>query len=84
MVKEKGARLSSPKGEAVGRSEGLTYAEVASARELHGQNVLPRVKRRSFFRKLLSNMGDPVIKILLCALLVDVLLLFRSGSRTRA
>ena len=60
--------------------EGLSAEEVLEARQKHGENILPRAKRRSFLLAFVKNLGDPVIKILLCALLVDVLLLFRSGD----
>ena len=59
---------------------GLSAEEVARSRAEHGENILPRAKRKSFFAAFLKNLGDPVIKILLCALAVDILLLFRSGD----
>lgn len=62
------------------REEGLSAEEVLSSRQKHGENLLPRAKRRSFLSSFFKNLGDPVIKILLCALAVDILLLFRSGD----
>ena len=50
--------------------EGLSDAEVIESRKKHGENVLPRARGRSFLRTFLSNLGDPVIKVLLGALAV--------------
>ena len=59
---------------------GLGADEVRESREKYGKNVLPRAKRRSFLAAFLLNLGDPVIKILLGALAVNILFLFRSGD----
>ena len=56
---------------------GLGEAEVAASREKYGANVLVTRKRRSFFRELLGNFGDPIIRVLLIALAVNVIVLFR-------
>ena len=60
------------------QKSGLTHAEVEVARRLHGRNVLRQQKRVGFLRHFLSNLGDPVIKVLLLALGLNLLLLFRS------
>lgn len=60
--------------------QGLTAAQVRESREKHGENRLTQRKRRSFGRQFLSNLGDPVIRILLCALGVNLLLLTRDGD----
>ncbi len=57
--------------------EGLTAAEAARSREIHGSNALTRRPGRGFWRSFLSNFGDPIIRILLIALGVNVVLLFR-------
>ena len=62
------------------RKTGLTPDAVERSRAEHGENVLPRAKKKSFWRKFLSNMGDPVIKILLCALAVNVIFMFRDSN----
>ena len=41
-----------------------------------GNHLSPR-KRAGFFKKLLDNLSDPIIKILLAALTVNLLFLFR-------
>ena len=62
------------------REVALTPDEVEKSRVLHGENLLPRAKRKSFWRKFLSNMGDPVIKILLVALAVNVIFTFKDSN----
>ena len=61
-------------------AEGLDGRGVAESRAKYGENILPRAKRRSFLRAFLTNLGDPVIKVLLGALLINLLFLFRSGD----
>lgn len=56
---------------------GLTAAQVEESREKYGANVLTGAKRRSFWRLFFSNLCDPVIKVLLFALVLHVILLFR-------
>ena len=56
---------------------GLTPREVELSRRAHGANVFSAAPRAGFWRRFVSNLGDPVIKILLSALAVNVLLLFR-------
>jgi len=59
---------------------GLTSEEAARARREHGTNALTPQKRRSFARRFLSNLGDPVIKILLCALAINLIFMFRRSD----
>ena len=59
---------------------GLNEKEAERARREHGENVLPRRKRRSFLAKFISNLADPVIKILLFALGVNIIFLFHGGD----
>ena len=61
-------------------AEGLDEFGVAESRAKYGENVLPRAKNRSFLRAFLANLGDPVIKVLLGALLINLLFLFKSGD----
>ena len=62
------------------RAQGLDEREVAAARAKYGENVLPRAKGRSFFRAFLSNLADPVIKILLGAFFINLIFLFKSSD----
>ena len=58
----------------------MTSAEVAESRRKHGVNILPKAKKKSFFRQFLSNLGDPVIKILIGALIINLLFMSREGK----
>ncbi|MBQ8356977.1 MAG: calcium-translocating P-type ATPase, PMCA-type [Clostridia bacterium] len=59
---------------------GLTAKEVEAARRAHGKNVFSRAAKKSFWRVFFSNLGDPVIKVLLVALAIHLLLLFRNAD----
>ncbi|MBQ9773779.1 MAG: calcium-translocating P-type ATPase, PMCA-type [Clostridia bacterium] len=61
-------------------AQGLSDAEVERSRREHGRNELSRQKQKSFLRQFLSNLNDPVIRILLGALAVNLLLLFRDAD----
>ena len=76
-IKSKAVKSGVSKGD---RSRGLTAAEVERSRLTYGENILPRAKKTGFWRKFLSNMGDPVIKILLVALAVNVIFMFRDSN----
>ncbi len=64
----------------VSQRDGLSREAVEESRLLHGANRLSRKKGKSFGRRFLSNLADPVIRILLGALVLNLLLLFRNGS----
>ncbi len=53
--------------------KGLTAAEVELSREKHGANTVDEVKSKGFFGRFLENLGDPIIKILLIALGIEIL-----------
>ncbi len=57
--------------------QGLSQEEVAESRRRHGANVFTKAKRRGFWRQFFGNLGDPVIKVLLFALVLHLLLMFR-------
>ncbi len=57
--------------------KGLNKKEVEVQRKLNGKNVLTQMKQKSFLRLLLESLGDPIIKILLVALAIKVIFLFR-------
>ncbi len=59
---------------------GLNDSEVEKSRLESGANVLGVVKGKSFLRHFLSNLGDPVIKILLAALVINLIFVFRGGD----
>lgn len=53
--------------------KGLDDGEVAASREKHGANIIPKGKRKSFFRRYLEGFSDPIIKILLGALFLNII-----------
>ena len=59
---------------------GLNAEQVAASREKHGANLLHATKKKSFMRCFIENLGDPVIKILLAALVVNVIFTIRGGE----
>ncbi len=59
---------------------GLSSEEVRESARIHGRNVLTRQKRKSFWKRFLGNLNDPVIRILLGALAVNLLLLIRGAD----
>ena len=61
-------------------AKGLSPEAVERSRKKHGTNELTRHKRITFFQQFLSNFGDPIIKILLAALVLNVLFLFRDAN----
>ncbi len=52
---------------------GLTEDEVKRSRELNGDNSLSKEKKKGFFKRFLENLSDPIIKILLIALVLEVI-----------
>lgn len=60
---------------------GLSAEEVEHSRREHGRNVFTRAGKKSFLRVFFSNLGDPVIKVLLIALGMHlILLIFHDGD----
>lgn len=51
--------------------DGVGAGEVKGNIEKYGSNVLTKKKRKSFFRQLISSFNDPIIKILLGALVIN-------------
>ena len=62
------------------KRRGLDAAEVLESRKKHGENRLSRAKRKSFFRQFLGNLGDPIIKILIAALIINLIFTFRNAD----
>lgn len=65
----------SPKGR-----KGLSDAQVEASRAERGANVLKVKKQKSFLRRFFENLGDPVIRILLVALGVNLIFVFKGGD----
>lgn len=55
---------------------GLTPKEVDASREKHGTNTLTKEKTKGFFRRFFENLNDPIIKILIIALCIEVIFTF--------
>ena len=64
--------------------EGLDVQAVLAAREKYGKNMLSSKGRVGFFRRFVANLGDPVIKILLVALGLNLLFIARSHEWPQA
>ena len=61
---------------------GLTREQVDASRKTHGANILTRRKGKSFIRRFFGNLGDPIIRILIGALVVNLIFSFRDGNFT--
>jgi len=55
----------------------MDNAEVLASRKAHGANTLTKRKRRGFVRSFFANFGDPIFKILLIALAINCVFLFK-------
>ena len=54
--------------------KGLNEDEIEKMRQRYGENKLSRVKKRGFFKMLLGNLNDPIIKVLGIALVINIIL----------
>ena len=57
--------------------KGLTNEEVIKQRKKYGTNQITKIKENSFFKLLLESLADPIIRILLIALAIKILFLFK-------
>ena len=57
---------------------GLTDEKVKENREKYGSNELIASNKNSFLKLLIESLGDPIIKILLIALAIKVVFLFKN------
>ena len=60
--------------------QGLTDEEVIASRNEHGSNVLTELKQETFLMKLYSNFKDPMIIILVVALVINFIFLLLGYS----
>jgi len=58
---------------------GLTSNQVADSRKIHGENTLTKRPRRGLLKSFLANFGDPMLRILLIALGIQVIFVFNTG-----
>ena len=56
---------------------GLTKKQVDENRKKYGSNILSKKEKESFLKMLIATLGDPIIKILLIALAVKTIFLFK-------
>lgn len=66
--------------EAACRYRGLTAAQAQASRRQHGDNRLTERRRRGFWQYFISNLNDPVIRVLLIALALNLVLMFREAD----
>jgi calcium-translocating P-type ATPase len=52
---------------------GLTDEQVAASRECYGSNILKQVKQKGLFRQFFENLSDPIIRILIVALGINLI-----------
>ena len=60
--------------------EGLSEEQVERSRREHGTNAMTPPRRASFFSHFIKNLNDPVIKILIAALILNLLFVFRTAD----
>ena len=58
--------------------KGLSETEVKASAERYGTNRLSKQKKQGFFARLLKNLGDPIIRILLAALGINLIFMLDS------
>ncbi len=63
------------------QKHGLTLSAVEESRAKHGANILTRIPPEPLWKKVLSGFRDPMIMILLVALLVQVVLFFLGQAK---
>ena len=56
---------------------GLSNEQVLESRRLNGNNSLSKMKKHTFLQLLIESFGDPIIKILLIALMIKIVFLFK-------
>ncbi len=59
---------------------GLCEAEVVASRKRYGANIMSRKKKKSFAAYFFRNMWDPVIRILIAALAINIIFTIRGGD----
>lgn len=56
--------------------KGLSSKEALKSREKYGSNEIARHKKLSFFKSFLSNLSDPIIRVLIAALFINIIFTF--------
>ncbi|MBQ8818413.1 MAG: calcium-translocating P-type ATPase, PMCA-type [Clostridia bacterium] len=74
--------MTEAKAKKTSKAYGLTETQVEESRREHGANVLGVRKSKSFIRRFFENLGDPVIRILLVALGINLIFVFKGADIT--
>ena len=56
--------------------KGLSAEEARLSRESGGDNSLAKEKTKGFFKKFLENLSDPIIKVLIIAIVIEIVFTF--------
>lgn len=56
--------------------KGLSSGEIESLREKYGANSLKKEKTKSFIRRFFDNLSDPIIRVLMIALGIEIIITF--------
>lgn len=59
---------------------GLTDQEVVVSRTKFGKNEIPVPKKRTLINLIIESLGDPIIKILLIALAIKIVFMFKDAN----
>jgi len=62
------------------KSKGLTTAQAMASASQHGTNSLTKKVKDGFVKRYIASFGDPIIRILLVALGVNLLLMLRDAN----
>ena len=62
----------------MGNYNGLNEKQVVESRKTYGTNEIKKSKTNTFLSMLIESLGDPIIKILLIALMIKTVFLFRN------
>ncbi len=60
------------------KGSGLTPSQVLKNRKLYGTNALTQKKKKTFLRQFFAAFNDPIIKILLIALALNIIISFKN------
>ena len=56
--------------------KGLSKTEVNISREKYGDNSLQKEKNKGFILKFFDNLSDPIIKVLIVAVVIKIIFSF--------
>jgi len=62
------------------QEQGLSDADVERSRVENGANVMTQKVKKGFWGHFVSNLNDPIIKILISALIINIIFVFRTAD----